>query len=142
MVPVRKLASTRKRESGGAAVEFAIVMPIFCVIVFGVIDYGWFFYQKFTLAAAIRDGVRTAAAIKEADDGWTTGKNAAETNLAAGGIPKNVVVYDTSLKYAGSSPTRTVTIKGTYTFTPLVGLVQLKSKTMTYSMTMMLEQQN
>ena len=44
----------RDPQNGGAVVEFAIVLPIFLSLMFGAIDYGWYFYQKYTLAAAVQ----------------------------------------------------------------------------------------
>ena len=63
---VTRLGTKKRRsEGGGAAVEFALIMPIFLAILFGMIDYGWYFYQKFTLTAAIREGVRYGVTFKD-----------------------------------------------------------------------------
>ncbi|MGQ0833075.1 MAG: TadE/TadG family type IV pilus assembly protein, partial [Microthrixaceae bacterium] len=34
-----------KRDRGAALVEFAIIMPIFFLLVFGIIEFGWAFFQ-------------------------------------------------------------------------------------------------
>jgi Flp pilus assembly protein TadG len=49
------------REEGVAAVEFAIVLPLLCLILFGVLEFGrvWSQYQVFQGAA--REGARCAA---------------------------------------------------------------------------------
>jgi hypothetical protein len=47
----------RRRERGAVAVEFALVLPILIVLVFGIIDYGAYFSN----ALAVRQGVREAA---------------------------------------------------------------------------------
>jgi Flp pilus assembly protein TadG len=131
-------------QRGGAAVEFAIVLPLFCLVLFGIIDYGWYFYQKFTLASAVRDGVRTGVTVRETDnpDCWQTAVIAAKKNLAAGSIVPTSVSWGPSVQYNGTAPTRTLTLSGTYTFTPLVGFVPLPKAAMTYTMTMLLEQQS
>lgn len=46
-----------RRDNGAAAVEFALVVPILLVLVFGIIDYGLWFSDTF----AAKDGVRGAA---------------------------------------------------------------------------------
>ncbi len=45
------------REDGAAAVEFALVTPILFLLVFGIIQYGLYFYD----ATGTRNGVREAA---------------------------------------------------------------------------------
>jgi Flp pilus assembly protein TadG len=132
--------ASRRRQRGGAAVEFAIVLPLFCAVVFGTIDYGWYFYQRFTLAAAIRDGIRYGVTVPYASDPWTTAQTRAIADLASGAISSSSVTWGPSIKYSGAAPTQLVTLSGTLTFRPLVGFVPLPS-TMSYSMTMLLELQ-
>lgn len=42
----RRLAAIKRRESGQTLVEFAFVFPIFIVILFMIIEFGWMAYQK------------------------------------------------------------------------------------------------
>ena len=81
--------STRPRgQRGGAAVEFAIVFPLFCALVFGIIDYGYYFYQRFAMAGAIRDGLRTGVTISQSvaspNDCATVAKTIAATDVGSG----------------------------------------------------------
>jgi Flp pilus assembly protein TadG len=133
----------RASQRGGAAVEFALVLPLFCAIVFGTIDYGWYFYQRFSLAAAVRDGLRTGVTINQAvtspNDCASVAIARAMTDLTAAGMnpPNNTFTTST----AGTSPNKTMTLSGTYAFTPLVHFVPLPTNAMHYQMTMMFEQQ-
>ena len=34
----------RRNEHGASAVEFALIMIPFFVLIFGLIEYGWYFY--------------------------------------------------------------------------------------------------
>jgi Flp pilus assembly protein TadG len=150
--PQRRTSDRARRdpENGGAVVEFAIVLPMFLAMMFGMIDYSWYFYQKFTLAAAVQSGIRSALSVRETDtpDPWTTAKTAAIANLTnAGAIaPASVTWGPTNptspADYTGTKPTRAVILTGTYTFVPLVGLVKLPTTTLTYSATMLLDAQN
>jgi len=58
----RPPASGRKpRDRGSAAVEFALVVPVLLLIVFGIIDFGRMLNAQITLTGAAREGVRLAA---------------------------------------------------------------------------------
>src|SRR5579862_4730838 len=104
----------RDPQNGGAVVEFAIVLPIFLALLFGSVDYGWYFYQKFTLASAVQGGVRAAVSVSEIDtpDTWTTAKNAAIANLTNSGAiaPASVtwgpVDPTAAADYSGVKPNR------------------------------------
>ena len=53
----RARAGDPRRDAGAAAVEFALVLPVLVLILFGIIDYGLYFSN--TLSA--QSGVQTAA---------------------------------------------------------------------------------
>lgn len=51
----------RARDRGAAAVEFALVLPLLLLLVFGIIDFGRALNAQLTLTQAAREGVRLAA---------------------------------------------------------------------------------
>lgn len=54
--------SRRGRGDGGAAlVEFAIILPVFFLLVFGIIEFGYVFFQQLDLRHGAREGARLAA---------------------------------------------------------------------------------
>ena len=65
----------RWRDRGAAAVEFALVMPLLVMILFGIVEFGWMFFVQAQVAAAARVGVRSYAI------NWNT--VAAQNNTAA-----------------------------------------------------------
>jgi Flp pilus assembly protein TadG len=136
----------RRSESGGTVVEFAIVLPLFFAILFGCVDYGWYYYQKFTLASSVQAGVRSALSVAESDspDPWSTAQTYAISKLSGGGIAPASITWGPAAgsRYSGVKPNRTITMTASYTFTPLVGLVPLPNKTLTYTTTMTLDAQN
>ena len=67
----------KKDESGAAAVEFAIVLPVLLLLVFGIIEFGLLFNRYITVTHAAREGVRVAALTGNADTGATAGEAAA-----------------------------------------------------------------
>ncbi len=56
-----------KNQRGGAAVEFAIVLPLLALILFGTIDFALLFYNKQILTNASREGARSAIIAKNWD---------------------------------------------------------------------------
>jgi Flp pilus assembly protein TadG len=60
----------RFRRSGGdqgsAAVEFALVLPVLMLILFGIIDFGRMLHARIVLSQAAHEGARTAAILDEA----------------------------------------------------------------------------
>lgn len=52
--------SIRDRKRGAAIVEFAVVLPLLLILLFGIIEFGWVFMVRQTLTNAAREGVRVA----------------------------------------------------------------------------------
>jgi TadE-like protein len=61
VIPRAALRRTRHRGSGQALVEFALVFPIFLLILFGIIDVGRLVFTNSALSQASREGARAAA---------------------------------------------------------------------------------
>ena len=48
------------RSRGASAVEFALIMPLFFLLLFGIVDFGWYFFNQHTIQYATREGARLA----------------------------------------------------------------------------------
>lgn len=93
-------------------VEFALVLPIFMLILAGILDFGFMLYSRMSVINAAREGARTAVMIQAPAAGQivSTAQDSAVSAGAQGGIglsPSNVTV--TCLK-TSVSPTSTTTI--------------------------------
>lgn len=64
-----------RRESGAAAVEFALVSSILMVLVFGILQYGLYFNDANSLRQGVREAARAAVVENFAYPGCTTGTN-------------------------------------------------------------------
>jgi Flp pilus assembly protein TadG len=59
----------RRDDVGAAAVEFALIMIPFMVLIFGLIEYGWYFYVAQNTSGA----ASTVARKLEVGDCWASG---------------------------------------------------------------------
>ena len=50
-----------KSEKGASAVEFALILPILIILVFGIVQFGIAFNNYITITHAAREGARIAA---------------------------------------------------------------------------------
>ncbi len=58
----------RERSSGQALVEFAILVPAFMIVLFGMLEFGFVFSHHLTLEYATREGARVGAALGNGTD--------------------------------------------------------------------------
>jgi Flp pilus assembly protein TadG len=54
----RPRAGTRNRGQGQSLVEFAVVLPVFLLILAGILDFGLGLYSQMTIINASREGAR------------------------------------------------------------------------------------
>lgn len=53
---------------GSSAVEIAIALPLFLMLVIGIIEFGWYFFVQHTLQYATREGMRLALVGRQLTD--------------------------------------------------------------------------
>jgi hypothetical protein len=58
---------SEKRGRGQSLVEFAVALPVFLLLLFGMLEYGFVFSHDLTLEYATREGARTGAALGKND---------------------------------------------------------------------------
>ncbi len=58
-----------RNNKGTTVVEFALVLPIFLLLVLGIFDFGRYFFVEHTLQYATREGMRLALVGRRLDDG-------------------------------------------------------------------------
>ena len=57
-------------EKGQALVEFALALPILLMLLCGIIDFGWIYYNQITLNNAAREGARYAVIHYDPSADW------------------------------------------------------------------------
>ena len=112
----------RDREKGAAIVEFAIILPLFLTLVFGVMEAGWLFAQEVEIRNAAREGARLAVV-----DWGTAAAVAGETctRAAISGSGATVAVTHSSTPEPDFDPTspESVTVTVTKTYDSLTGFL-------------------
>ncbi len=124
-------ALRRTADDGAAAVEFALVLPLLLLIIFGIIDFGRMYNDQVTLTEAAREGVR-AAVLSPTDptapvtrvNQATTGLTGVTTTVTACSSPDSAAQVQVSYGFTfvtplgavmglfGSGPSGTYTIRG------------------------------
>jgi len=56
-----------KNQNGGAAVEFAIILPLLIFLLFGIIEGGLILYNKQIVTNACREGARAGIVVRSPD---------------------------------------------------------------------------
>lgn len=69
-------------ESGAAVVEFALVLPLILILVFGIIDVGRLMFTANSLTSAVREGARFAAVQTNPTSGSVYAHITAQMNAA------------------------------------------------------------
>lgn len=60
-IPCRRRRPTEDRRRAGAIVEFAVILPLLLMILFGIIEFGYVFMVRQSLQHAAREGARLAS---------------------------------------------------------------------------------
>ena len=135
---IRRPSRSRRRTRGQALVEFALVAPVFFLILFAIIEAGRFMFYYETLNNATREGARYAivngyrsldcpsgppAPNSRSCD--TTGENVkARVRAAAFGALGAGVVVDPEW-WNDNGRGSTVIVKATFTYSSLIPIVPL-----------------
>ena len=136
-----RTSRARHRYRGQAMVEFALVAPLFFILLFGIIEAGRFIFYYETLNNATREGARYAIVNGANTIGCPTGPPApgttgcdvagndviARVRASALGIGSAVTVTPTWTYNNGRG--ETVNVKATATYKTLVPLLPLPSIT-------------
>ena len=103
---------TRTRdETGQTMAEFAIVLPVLCVLLFGIIQLGIVFNNYVTLTDAVRAGARTAAVSR--NDADPTGATTTAVRASAADLNQSNLGVTVTSGWTAGTP---VTVTATYPY--------------------------
>jgi Flp pilus assembly protein TadG len=108
-----------RKEQGQTMTEFAIVLPVLVLLVFGVIQFGILFNNYVTLTDAARAGARKAAVSRSASD--PVGTTVTQVQNSASDLNQPDLGVTVTSSWA---PASDVTVTATYPYSiNLLGLV-------------------
>jgi Flp pilus assembly protein TadG len=114
-----KFRSTPADERGQAMTELAIALPILCLLIFGIIQFGILFNHYVTLTDAARAGARKAAVSRHASD--PAGQAATQVRQSASDLKQSDLAVSVSSSWQQG---QNVTVTATYPYSvSLMGLV-------------------
>lgn len=105
----------RARERGAAAIEFAITVPVLVAIVFGTIDWGYYFFHREIVVNASREGARVGTLkfdppLVATDEA----KSAAQKYLTAARLVRTASIETAFNADGGACPANTSCVRITY----------------------------
>lgn len=113
----------RNDERGAAAVEFALVLPLLLTIVFGTIEWGYYFFTREIVVNSAREGARAGTLQYAPPTVPTSVAITAATNyLTNSGLDATRATV-TSVNGGGSCPAGSSCIRVLYTFPTLTGFL-------------------
>jgi Flp pilus assembly protein TadG len=80
---------SRNPQRGAAAVEFALILPLFLTLLMGTLDYGYYFFSDQIVTNAAREGARAGTLVPPAagaDAAKAAASAAAAAYLTANGL--------------------------------------------------------
>jgi Flp pilus assembly protein TadG len=123
-------------RGGAAAIEFALTISAFMMLVLGIVEIGRYVAAQQSLLSAVHVGGRYAVAHSSSSSSPAT-QSSIQTVIqnAAGALVAGSITATTTFS-PNNSAGSTVTITGTYPWAPLVPLLNLPSATITATATM------
>ncbi|MGG2025715.1 TadE/TadG family type IV pilus assembly protein [Gottfriedia sp. S16(2024)] len=107
-----------KSEKGQSLVEFALVVPVLILLLFGILDFGRVYYTYLTLDHAGREAARTASIGK--DD--ATIKGVAISDAAGIKLTSDKITISPGTRSSGDNVTVTITYPVDF-LTPVIGQI-------------------
>ncbi len=107
-----QLRSGAPRDRGAAAVEFALVVPLLLLLVFGIAEFGRAYHVQTMLSGAAREGVRVMALQNDPAAARATTRSSASPTVAL--TDSQIAVTPTSCPTGTTTTATTATVTVTY----------------------------
>jgi Flp pilus assembly protein TadG len=108
-----------ERDRGAALVEFALILPVFLMLVFGIVEFGRAYNAQIALQGASREGARALA----------LGRTTAQVDATVRAAAPNVTV-DRIVRTACTAAGGTATLRAESDFTFSIPLIPIGQRTL------------
>ncbi|WP_461172049.1 pilus assembly protein [Arthrobacter sp. Z1-9] len=107
-------------ERGAAAVEFALLVPILIMLVFGIMEFGRAYNVQISLTNAAREAARSMAITKNEDAARTAAKNAALHLIPA--LQNGNITFSLTAGTSGCPTNAQTTVTISYSLSTITGI--------------------
>jgi hypothetical protein len=118
----------RNTDRGGAAVEFAMLLPLFLMLIFAMLEYSWVMLSQASLGSAARDGCRHGAVVAPwngpgSDGSIAEAQDVIDARLEAFGVSCASAACEISVEIEGERPDQVLTCRIARDYQPIIGLL-------------------
>ena len=108
---------------GTTLVEFALILPVFVLILGSILEFGWFFYEHTMLVQAVRAGCLQGAKTHPDSAPDTVAEAAISANLQDSHFRCPTSGCQPDVQQAGTSPMEILTCSVIIPYEPIVAMV-------------------
>ena len=114
---------SRRRRRGHSHVEFALVLPVLLMFIYGIMEYGWLFFQRTAVQEAARQGCRAGATMAPDEDYDAVVEEKALNALAALSVDCSKVACNVSTDEEGDLPEMRLRCEVAVEYKPLLNVL-------------------
>lgn len=116
----------RPPRRGGTALEMALILPVALVLVFALMDWGWYLFHRMTVTRAVQQSLRTSACLELSAGPEDAARAEALRWLSVTGL--NPDEADVLVELRPSPIGEVLRVEMSLPFEPLIGLVPMPPK--------------
>ena len=114
---------------GSAQVEFALLLPVLMMFLYGIMEYGWMFFNRTVVQEAGRQGCRHGSTLNVYDhDIESEVGDRMQEVLSALGVNCDSTTCDIGVEVVGEIPTQRLRCTLAVDYTPLINAVPTASR--------------
>lgn len=118
-----------QRRRGVAHVEFALLLPILMMFLYGIMEYGWMFFNRTVVQEAGRQGCRHGSTLNVYDhDIEAEVSDRMYDVLSALGVNCDTTTCEIDVEVIGEVPTQRLQCSLAVDYTPLINAVPTASR--------------